>query len=228
MNLQTKYHEDEMLLLSGIQHFRFCPRQWALIHIEQQWEENHLTIEGQLLHKHVDEPWYRQKCGEYITLRSVNIASQKLGLYGITDLIELHPSETNENAIMHPSYPGFWKPYPIEYKRGKPKSNNIDEVQLTAQAMCLEEQYGIHIEKGAFYYGETHHRSEIIFSDNLRNIVIECAIDMHKIYKDKVIPNITHKKHCENCSLKNICMPNSVRCTKVSTYLAKYLHEKTP
>lgn len=228
MNLQTKYNEDEMLLLSGIQHYRFCPRQWALIHIEQQWEENHLTIEGQLLHKHVDEPTYRQKCGENITLRSVNIASKKLGLYGITDIVELHPSNSQENSITHPAYPGFWKLYPIEYKRGKSKSNNIDEVQLTAQAMCLEEQYGINIEKGAFFYGETHHRLEINFSEKLRATVVECALAMHKIYQDKSIPQVTLKKHCENCSLKNTCMPKSVRCTKVSTYLEKYLYEKTP
>ena len=87
------YSEDDMLMLSGIQHYRFCPRQWALIHLEQQWDDNRLTIEGQLLHKHVDDPFYRQKCGDYITLRSVNIASHELGLYGISDAIELLPSD---------------------------------------------------------------------------------------------------------------------------------------
>ena len=85
------YSEDNMLMLSGIQHFRFCPRQWALIHIEQQWTDNRLTIEGQILHEHVDDPYYRQKCGDRITLRAVHIASRKLGLYGISDAIELLP-----------------------------------------------------------------------------------------------------------------------------------------
>ena len=87
------YSDDDMFMLSGIQHFKFCPRQWALIHLEQQWEDNRLTIEGQLLHKHVDDPFYRQKCGEHVTLRSVQIASHELGLYGISDAIELLPSE---------------------------------------------------------------------------------------------------------------------------------------
>ena len=100
------YNEDDMLMLSGIQHFRFCPRQWALIHIEQQWGDNRLTIEGQILHKHVDDPFYRQKCGDQITLRAVNIASRELGLYGISDAIELFPSSSLENTILHPNYPG--------------------------------------------------------------------------------------------------------------------------
>ena len=127
------YSEDDMLMLSGIQHFRFCPRQWALIHIEQQWNDNRLTIEGQILHKHVDDPFYRQKCGDQITLRAVNIASRELGLYGISDAIELFPSQSTENTIHHPKYPGRWKPIVVEYKHGKPKRNEIDEVQLAAQ-----------------------------------------------------------------------------------------------
>lgn len=93
------YSDDDMLMLSGIQHYRFCPRQWALIHVEQQWNDNGLTIEGQLLHKHVDDPFYRQKCGDHIALRSVNIASKELGLYGICDMIELVPSEDVTDVI---------------------------------------------------------------------------------------------------------------------------------
>ena len=124
------YSEDDMLMLSGIQHFRFCPRQWALIHIDQQWEENRLTIEGQILHHHVDDPFYRQKCGDLITLRAVHIASHELGLYGISDAIELHPSSSEEDSIQHSKYPGRWQPVIVEYKHGKPKKNEIDEVQL--------------------------------------------------------------------------------------------------
>ena len=142
------YSEDEMLMLSGIQHFRFCPRQWALIHIEQQWEENRLTVEGELLHKHADDPFYRQRCGDYIALRSVNIASSELGLYGIADIVELHPTEDKSNSITHPKYPGSWLPYPIEYKHGKPKKNEIDEVQLAAQGMCLD--YGQRVQNSVF------------------------------------------------------------------------------
>ena len=152
------YNDDDMLMLSGIQHFRFCPRQWALIHIEQQWNDNRLTVEGQLLHKHVDDPFYRQKCGDYISLRSVSVASHELGLYGITDVVELHPADNEYNSICHPSYPGRWQPFPVEYKHGKPKRNEVDEVQLAAQAMCLEEQYGISIPHGTIFYHEIRHR----------------------------------------------------------------------
>ena len=130
------YKEDDMLMLSGIQHFLFCPRQWALIHIDQQWNENRLTTEGHLLHTNVDNPSYRQKNGDTITLRSVSIASKRLGLYGVTDAIELLPTCDGKNGIRHKLYPGIWTPYPIEYKRGKPKQTEIDKVQLAAQAMC--------------------------------------------------------------------------------------------
>ena len=105
------YGDDDMLMLSGIQHYRFCPRQWAFIHIEQLWDDNRLTMEGILMHKHVDDPFYRQKCGENIALRAVNVASHELGLYGVTDIVELHPSDDAANSIKHPRYPGLWQPY---------------------------------------------------------------------------------------------------------------------
>lgn len=218
------YSEDDMLMLSGIQHFRFCPRQWALIHIEQQWDDNRLTIEGELLHKHADDPFYRQKCGDCITLRSVNIASYELGLYGIADIVELHPTENKDNSIIHPKYPGSWLPYPIEYKHGKPKKNEIDEVQLAAQAMCLEEMYSITIEKGAFFYREIKHRVEIEISTNLREIVKQCATAMHELYNSMAIPKAKKAKHCDKCSIQNICLPQIEDCTKVSTYLENNLY----
>ena len=112
---------QQTLRYKSLYNYWFCPRQWALIHLEHQWEDNRLTIEGQLLHKHVDDPFYRQKCGDYITLRSVNIASKELGLYGISDAIELLPSEDVTDTIRHPKYPGHWIPVPVEYKHGKPK-----------------------------------------------------------------------------------------------------------
>jgi len=222
------YNDEDMLMLSGIQHFRFCPRQWALIHIEQQWADNVLTVEGQILHKRVDDPFYRQKCGEYISLRSVSIASQQLGLYGITDVVELHPTTDNINSIQHPKYPGRWQPYPVEYKHGQPKKNEIDEVQLAAQVMCLEEQYNVDIPRGAFFYAEIKHRVEIEINEKLRTIVKDCAKEMHEIYESRVLPAIPSGMPCNRCSLKDICLPEMNKCTKVSFYLDKYLHEKTP
>lgn len=137
------YTEDDMLMLSGIQHYAFCPRQWALIHIEQQWSENLLTMEGQIMHQHVDDPFYRQKMGDHICLRAVSLASKELGLYGVSDIVELHPSEEEIDSITHPKYPGRWMPFPVEYKHGRPKHDDVDIVQLVAQAMCLEELYAI-------------------------------------------------------------------------------------
>lgn len=168
-------------MLSGIQHFMFCPRQWALIHIEQQWAENKLTTEGSILHSNVDNPFYRQKNGDVITLRSLHIASRELGLYGVTDAVELIPSDSREDSITHNKYKGFWKPYPIEYKRGHSKPDERDEVQLAAQVLCLEEMYGIHIPRGALYYDEVKRRETVEMSDVLRTTTMRCAKEMHRI-----------------------------------------------
>ena len=221
----TMYSEEDILMLSGIQHFRFCPRQWALIHIEQQWDDNRLTIEGQILHRHVDDPFYRQKCGNQITLRSVQIASHELGLYGISDAIELLPFSSDEDTIQHPKYPGYWKPIVVEYKRGKPKKNEVDEVQLAAQVLCLEEMYTIHIQYGVFFYGELHHRVNVDITDRLRNIVRQCAREMHDIFSKAAIPKADYGKHCDRCSLSDICMPKiGMNCNTVNAYLNKNLY----
>ena len=214
-----------MLMLSGIQHYMFCPRQWALIHIEQQWADNRLTIEGQLLHKNVDNPFYRQKNGDTITLRSLHIASKRLGLYGITDAVELIPSDSPEDSITHNRYPGYWKPYPVEYKRGHSKPDERDEVQLAAQAMCLEEMYGINIPYGALYYDEVKHRETIAISDGLRRTTQQCAKQMHDIFKSGIMPKPVKASHCRNCSLKDICIPEMSDCTQVKTYLNNNLYE---
>lgn len=213
-----------MLMLSGIQHYRFCPRQWALIHVEQQWEDNRLTIEGQILHKHVDDPMYRQKCGDHIVLRSVNIASRQLGLYGLSDIIELHPTTDVADSISHPGYPGRWLPIPVEYKHGKPKRNEVDEVQLAAQAMCLEEMYGINVAYGAFFYGEIRHRVEVEITPRLRDIVRQCAEEMHHIYSERSIPKAQAGKYCDSCSLRDICLPQVAECALVQTYLKRNLY----
>ncbi len=221
------YNDDNMLMLSGIQHFRFCPRQWALIHLELQWDDNRLTAEGQILHQRVDDSFYRQKCGDFISLRSVSIASHQLGLYGITDVVELHPTDDPCNSIRHPKYPGMWIPYPVEYKHGRPKRDEVDEVQLAAQAMCLEEQYGISIPYGAFFYAETRQRFEVAIDNRIRDIVRLCATEMHKIFQSEQLPPITSGRYCSNCSMNNICMPKTAECSRVSFYLKRNLYEET-
>ena len=221
------YSEDEMLMLSGIQHYMFCPRQWALIHIEQQWGENRLTAEGELLHQNVDDPSYRQKNGDIITLHSLPIASKELGLYGISDAIELIHTSDGANAIHHEKYPGLWTPFPIEYKHGKPKSDERDEVQLAAQVICLEEMYNIHIDNGALFYGETRRRENIEITEKLRATTRRCAEEMHIIYNSCITPAAVKQPHCRNCSLTDLCLPELYKCSKVSFYLNNILNEET-
>lgn len=223
------YTDDEMLALSGIQHYRFCPRQWALIDIDQQWADNHLTIEGQLMHRHVDDPFYRQRCGDHITLRSVSVASRELGLAGVADAVELHPATGDEDTITHPRYAGRWVPVPVEYKHGRPKRDQSDDAQLAAQTMALEEQYGIHISHGVFFYGETRQRLEIDIDPELRSITRQAADDMHRLIASGRLPAAQRTPRCRSCSLKDICLPEIERAPRVSTYLQKQLYdEETP
>lgn len=221
------YDDDQMLMLSGIQHFMFCPRQWALIHIEQQWADNRLTAEGMLLHKNVDNPAYRQKNGNTITLRAVSIASHTLGLYGVSDAVELIASDTSEGSITHPRYPGYWRPYPVEYKRGHPKTDERDAVQLAAQVISLEEMYGIHIPVAAVYYHEVRHREVITIDDDLRRLTFELSERMHKIFESGVTPKAVEQHGCRNCSLIDICAPGLAKRPSVAYYLKKSFDEET-
>ena len=221
------YDDDDMLMLSGIQHYMYCPRQWALIHVEQQWADNRLTAEGELLHKNVDNPAYRQKNGDTITLRSVHIASHSLGLYGISDAIELIPSDTEENAITHPRYAGYWRPYLIEYKRGHRKPDERDEVQLAAQVICLEEMYGIYIPEAALFYNETRHRETVTIDDRLRQLTCELSKAMHNTFLSGITPKAVEQHGCRNCSLLDICAPEWTKKTNVSHYLKKTFDEET-
>lgn len=221
------YSEDEMLMLSGIQHYMFCPRQWALIHIEQQWSDNSLTTQGNILHTNVDNPYYRQKNGTTITLRSVHIASKQLGLYGVADAIELLETEDAANSITHPKYKGDWMPLPIEYKRGHSKIDQCDRVQLTAQVIALEEMYNLSIEYGAIFYAETKRRELVTITDELRTLTHSCACQMHKIYNSKILPKADQKSHCKNCSIIDICLPQLQKCRSVKKYLKHELYEET-
>ncbi|MBD5312514.1 MAG: CRISPR-associated protein Cas4 [Bacteroides sp.] len=200
------YTDDQLLPLSGIQHFRYCPRQWGLIYIDCCWEENQLTYEGRQLHQHVDNPFYRSKHKDIIYLRSLSLISYRLGLSGIADLIELHHTD-NEPAYRHPNYIGKWNVFPVEYKHGKPKKDDIDILQLVAQAICLEEMFNICVTEGAIYYGETQHRLSVPITETLRQTVTECTNAMHKLYSQAKVPIIEKSSKCRRCSLKDLCIP---------------------
>ena len=222
------YDDEQMLMLSGIQHFVYCPRQWALIHIEQIWDENRFTAEGQILHKQADDPLYRQKNGECVTLRSVSIASKELGLYGFSDVVELRPSDCTTDCIQHPSYPGYWKPYPIEYKRGHSKPDERDEVQLAAQVICLEEMHDIKIDHAYLFYWEVRRREDIAINENLRQLTKQYADEMHRIFETGIVPKAEKSRKCHNCSLFDICLPDTKVKLLAKNYLKKNLYEETP
>ena len=170
------YKEDEYLMLSGIQHFKFCRRQWALIHIEQQWSENVHTVIGELMHKKVHDPSVKEKRKETLLVRALPVSSKELGVSGECDLVEFHKCE---DGITLSGHRGLYSVFPVEYKKGKPKITDEDKLQLTAQAMCLEEMFSTTISEGALYYGETRRRENITFSQELRDEVKEIFQEMH-------------------------------------------------
>lgn len=215
------YSEGELLMLSGVQHAAFCERQWALIHIEQQWSENVLTVEGHHLHDKVDDPFETESRGNTAIIRALSLVSLQLGFYGIADVVELTRSvDEAENSISVSGREGKWLPVPVEYKRGKPKPDHCDEVQLCTQAMCLEEMYSISISKGFLYYGQTRHRHEVEFEKALRNSVISYSQRMHQLFSEGITPAPVYKPHCRSCSLKDICLPKSMNNTfTVEQYL---------
>src|SRR3712207_2718868 len=143
------YVEDDYLMLSGIQHFQFCKRQWALIHIDQQWADNEATVHGQILHTRADNPYIREKRKDFFLSRAMHISSARLVLYGVMDMVELYKDDL---GVTVKSKRGKWLPRDVEYKRGKPKKDRRDIVQLVAQTMCLEETLNCQIAEGSLYY----------------------------------------------------------------------------
>ncbi len=220
--MTTEYTTDDLLPLSGIQHFLFCRRQWALIHIEQQWKENALTAEGRIMHKRADDPFFTETRNGVITARSVPVASYRLGLSGVCDVVEFLPSPLRHAqrgapaplpggegsaGVKLPNREGFYFPVPIEYKRGKPKREPVDESQLCAQAMCLEEMLSTSIPRGYLYYGQTRHREEVEFTPQLRTLVEEMSAEMHNYFSRGYTPKVKTHKGCRSCSLADVCLP---------------------
>lgn len=220
------YSEDDLLQLSGIQHMAFCERQWALIHIEQVWAENVRTVEGQHLHERSDDPFEDETRGNIRVVRAMPIVSYKLGLRGIADVVEFLREETNTEGITVQlnKRRGFWKPYPVEYKRGRPKSDDRDAVQLVAQAIALEEMLGVQINNGYLFYGQTRHRFEIVIDVDLRARVKELSDRMHIMMSEGKTPKAQRGKRCSLCSLIEKCQPDlTMRHKSVAGYLKRML-----
>ena len=209
-------------MLSGIQHFAFCRRQWALIHIEQQWAENERTVAGDIMHKRAHDAQQTESRGDKLIMRGVRIRSNELNITGICDVIEFH--RDSEGIVLN-GYDGTWRVYPVEYKRGEPKAHDADELQLCAQAMCLEEMLLCRIEEGSLFYGETRRRERVVFTEELRLRVKQMFEEMHRHFERGYTPSAKPNKGCNACSLKELCLPKLQKTPKVNEYLKRYLKE---
>ncbi len=215
-------NENDYLMLSGIQHFAFCKRQWALIHIENQWVENEYTTDGELFHERAHDSSLVEKRKDIIITRALRVKSDALGISGSCDIVEFHK---DSNGITLHNFDGKWLPIPIEYKRGKPKQNNYDELQLCAEAMCLEEMLICRIEHGFIFYGETGKRKQIPLNDELKDQVKSMFKEMHQLFTKAHTPKVRTDKRCYLCSLKNICLPKLNKIKQASTYINAILEE---
>ena len=204
-----------MLMISGLQHYYYCHRQWMLIHIEQQWADNYFTKKGEILHERVDDPFIQEARGDKFISRSMPLVSYELGFYGLSDAVEFVKDMV---GCLIPGHSGLFRPIPVEYKAGKPKEDDCDAVQLCAQGMCLEEMLSIHIPEGFLYYGKTRHRLRVAFSDRLRGEVVRICRELHDLARNDVKIPPEYSEKCDRCSLEEICVPKakvkykSVRC----------------
>ena len=199
-----KYSEDDYILLSGIQHYAFCARQWALIHIENIWVENYHTALGRVFHNKTHSGDVVEKRGAQIIFRSLKVSSGKLGITGECDVVEFNKTD---KGIPLKNYEGLWLPFPVEYKSGNTKISDCDRLQLCAQAVCLEEMLCCKVEKGALFYGKPRRREVVEFSDELRLNLVAIVEEMHKLFSRKYTPKPKIKKSCQACSLKEYCLP---------------------
>lgn len=214
------YDAEDYLLLSGIQHFAFCRRQWALIHVENIWDENLHTVEGHILHERAHDEKQSEKRGGLITTRNMAISSSTLGISGACDVVEFHESD---NGIPLHGRRGKYQPVPIEYKKGKPKKHDADILQLCAQAMCLEEMLVCSIDKGYLFYGETRRRFDVEFTSELRQKVSEMVEEMHMLMDRNYTPKVKTGKYCTMCSLNNVCLPQFNTEKSVNKYISDRL-----
>lgn len=216
------FKEEDYLQLSGLQHFAFCRRQWALIHIEQQWAEDFRTMDGHIFHEKAHDGAQREKRGALLITRGMSIHSPTLGVSGNCDVVEFH---RGAHGICLSGQEGTWQPYPVEYKRGEPKSNDADRLQLCAQAMCLEEMLCCDIPEGALFYGQIRRREPVVFSQELREQVRELLSQMHDLYRRSHTPKVRPTKSCNACSLRELCLPKLERKRSVGEYLRQSMEE---
>lgn len=218
----NRAEEDALLLISGIQHFVFCRRQWALIHIEQMWAENVLTVEGDILHEVSHNEEKTEKRGKLLITRGMAVASHSLGITGQCDVVEFH---ADAQGVPIFGQKGTWRPYPVEYKRGRPKEHDADILQLCAQAMCLEDMLACEIPEGSLFYGEPHRRLPVAFTEAYRQRVKDVVAEMRMLYRRGHTPKVKPQKGCKRCSLESLCSPG-MNTQSVSAYIARHVQEE--
>lgn len=207
---------DGDLLISGLQHFSFCRRQWALIHIEMQWADNYLTVDGSLRHDRADDPEFTEKRGGLIVSRAIPVRSERYGIVGKCDVVEFR---ADPGGVPLAGRDGLWLPTPVEYKRGRPKEIDADRLQLCAEAICLEEMLCCPpIPTAYLYYMETKHREPVALSPELRNEVERMLTEMRALYDRGYTPKVKQTAKCRACSLADICLPRLQKCRSASAY----------
>ncbi|HUN83344.1 MAG TPA: CRISPR-associated protein Cas4 [Terracidiphilus sp.] len=215
------YSEEDLLPLSGLQHLAFCERRWALIHLEQQWEENLFTAEGNLLHEKAHSAEIESR-PDALVRRTLPLRSFRLGISGQADIVEFLPCEKSERGVPMPHRKGLWKPYPVEYKRTRDQHGSIAyRIQLCAQALCLEEMLQVPVPSGAVFDGKAKRREAVIFDEPLRQEVEHYAALMHQILHSGMTPRAIFAKKCEGCSMKLVCLPSVVASASASRYLTR-------
>lgn len=207
---EKNYETDDLVMLSALNHYLYCPRRCALIHIEQVWSENIFTAEGRIMHDKADSNKHELRGNVRIDY-SVPLRSLRLGLIGKADVVEFHKQGDT------------WMPFPVEYKRGKPKMDDCDKVQLCAQAICLEEMLNVEIEEGALFYGQTRRRENVTFDKVLRVETEEAAKKIHELIASGITPKAEYSAKCKKCSLVELCLPKVSN--KAGNYLLKVMED---
>jgi CRISPR-associated exonuclease Cas4 len=220
------FAEEDLLPLSGLQHFVFCARQAALIHLEQTWADDARTVEGTRLHARV-HAGDREASDEVWVTRGLHLRSLRLGLVGKADVVEFHRVRQGEEGASLPRVPGRWRPFPVEYKRGQPKSHRADEIQLCAQALCLEEMLGVPVVAGALFYGRTRRRVAVAFDTDLRSLTEDAALRFRRMIAAGATPPPEFGPKCRRCSLLERCQPRVAGRT-TTRYLHTLFREATP
>lgn len=222
--MSVEYPEEDWLALSGLQHFAFCRRQWALIHIEQQWRDNYLTTAGSLEHDRAHDYSESETRGNLLVMRDLRVFSRRLGITGACDVVEFRRSD--DGVPLH-GRTGCWLPYPVEYKHGRSKQQDADRLQLCAEAMCLEEMLACSIPEGALFYQQTKRRERIEFDTSLRKQVITMAREMHELFQRGHTPKVRPSKSCRACSLRDVCLPKPTGTRSAKRFIEEFVQAET-